>query len=407
MQKLVLGLAWSLLLSIPAAAQTEPEDPASTARMRLGPLALTPTIALQNVGIDSNVFNEAENPKQDFTATLRPQFDAWLRLGRGRVSLNGSVEAVHFKRFSSERSVNADGSATFDFRWNRVSAFAGGSFLTTRQRPGFEIDARSRRVEHNLRLGSGVRLSGKTALGVRAERLTIDFDEDEEMLGTSLSEALDRREDTVTAFIEHNLTTLTTLVLNADVQRDTFDFSTERATPGASASHLVCGSSRALSSAEAPLSGIGDSRLSIPAPSRLTGPYASIDLAYTLRGRTRFSVQSERDVEYSFEPSQPYYLSTGVTGSIVRALTNSWSVSARGGTQWLDYRASANTAVGRLQRVDRLHVYGAGILYRLSPATLVGVNADYSRRRTSELRQGDYESLRVGSFLTVGVRGQQ
>ena len=60
MQKLVLGLAWSLLLSIPAAAQTEPEDPASTARMRLGPLGLTPAITLQNMGIDSNVFGLEE-----------------------------------------------------------------------------------------------------------------------------------------------------------------------------------------------------------------------------------------------------------------------------------------------------------------------------------------------------------
>jgi hypothetical protein len=402
-QNLLLVLFLSLL-SVPAAAQTEP-DPASTARMHLGPLALTPAIALQNIGIDSNVFNEAENPQQDFTATLRPQFDAWLRLGRGRLSLDGAVEAVHFKRFSSERSVNVDGSATFDFRWNRVSAFGGGDFLTTRQRPGFEIDTRSRRVEGSLRVGSGVRLSGKTALGVRAERRAIDFDVNAEIFGTSLSEALNRHEDVVTAFLEHNLTTLTTLVLNADIQRDTFDFSRARdsrsirITPGVrfKPSALVSGSAS-----------VGFRRFdaldsSVP-PFDVT--YASIDLAYTLRGRTRFSVQSERDVEYSFESSQPYYLGTGVTGSIVQALTTSWSVSARGGTQRLDYRGSADTAVGQLPRLDRIHVYGAGILYRLSPAVLVGVSADYYRRRAAELRQRDYESLRVGSFFTLGVRGQ-
>ena len=35
---------------------------------------------------------------------------------------------------------------------------------------------------------------------------------------------------------------------------------------------------------------------------------------------TRFAVQVQRDVEYSYDPTQPYYLLTGVTGSVSQAV---------------------------------------------------------------------------------------
>ena len=52
-----------------AAAQDPVEDPVATARVHLGPLALTPHMALMNVGVDNNVFNETVAPKRDFTFT--------------------------------------------------------------------------------------------------------------------------------------------------------------------------------------------------------------------------------------------------------------------------------------------------------------------------------------------------
>jgi polysaccharide export outer membrane protein len=346
-----------LMVTAPAAAQTEP-DPASTARMRLGPLALTPAIAFQNIGIDSNVFNEAENPKQDFTATLRPQVEAWLRLGRARLSLDGSVEAVYFKHYSSERSINGDGSATLDFRWNRLSVFAGGNYLNTRERQGFEIDVRSRRVENTLTIGSNVRLSGKTALGVQAGRRQIDFDADAGISGTYLSAVLNRHEETATAFLEHKLTTLTTLLLRAGVQRDTFDFSPLRDSLSVRVMPGVQFKPRAIVSGSAFVGYRKFETLGATVPA-FSGACASVDLGYTLRGMTRFAVQSARDVEYSFEPLQPYYLITGVTGSVSQALSGSWHISASAGKQRLNYRQTASVAIDEPSRVETVNVYGA------------------------------------------------
>ena len=74
-----------LLAVAGSAAAQEPPDPMDEAQVQLGPLAFTPLISLTGVGIDTNVFNTADDEKADFTATVRPEAKAWLRMGRGRV----------------------------------------------------------------------------------------------------------------------------------------------------------------------------------------------------------------------------------------------------------------------------------------------------------------------------------
>src|SRR5512145_2229462 len=56
----ILALVWAS----PALAQTTTEpipDPSAEAPIRFGPLSLKSTIALSNIGIDTNVFNAASN----------------------------------------------------------------------------------------------------------------------------------------------------------------------------------------------------------------------------------------------------------------------------------------------------------------------------------------------------------
>src|SRR5438552_4787168 len=93
-------------------------DPASEAPMHLGPLALTPSVSLTNFGIDSNVFNEVDNPKRDFTATLSPRTEARLRLGRAQVIANGAVDFVYFSRYASQRSLNLHGEVRLELPLN-------------------------------------------------------------------------------------------------------------------------------------------------------------------------------------------------------------------------------------------------------------------------------------------------
>ena len=48
--------------------------------MHVGPLYLTPGLAVKEFGIDTNVFNNAQ-AQRDFTFTLAPHVDVWVRRG--------------------------------------------------------------------------------------------------------------------------------------------------------------------------------------------------------------------------------------------------------------------------------------------------------------------------------------
>src|SRR5712691_10833261 len=84
-------LLWGFVAAhaMPLRAQTAGTDPVTSARIRLGPFGITPSIALTNLGVDSNVFNSLENPQQDFRFTLSPQVNSWFRAGRSRTSVIG------------------------------------------------------------------------------------------------------------------------------------------------------------------------------------------------------------------------------------------------------------------------------------------------------------------------------
>ena len=47
-------------------------------------------MALSNAGTDTNVFNEATDPKKDFTVTVTPATDLWLRLGPSWLQAKGA-----------------------------------------------------------------------------------------------------------------------------------------------------------------------------------------------------------------------------------------------------------------------------------------------------------------------------
>jgi hypothetical protein len=47
-------------------------DPEQTGRFHLGFIRYTPSLGLTNLGVYTNVFNEQEDPKQDFTVAIGP-----------------------------------------------------------------------------------------------------------------------------------------------------------------------------------------------------------------------------------------------------------------------------------------------------------------------------------------------
>ena len=70
-------------------------DPRETARMQFGILHLSPSISLDRLGVDSNVFNSSTDPQADFILSLTPRATMWVPFARrALVTTNASVGVV-------------------------------------------------------------------------------------------------------------------------------------------------------------------------------------------------------------------------------------------------------------------------------------------------------------------------
>lgn len=391
-----------LLIGARAWAQVPRVPDPSEFRVRLGPMFLNPTISLTNAGIDTNVFNEptSENPKRDFTMTVTPRTNLWLRMGRTWVTGNVREDFVWYREYASERSVNSSYGGGWVVPLTRVAFAVTGAWVHTRERPGFEIDVRSRRNEADVSGAAEIRVLSKTLFGVRGLRRTIDFDRDAIFLGASLHDELNRTETTGSATIRHELSPLTTLTLDVSRSQDRFEFAPLRDADSASIGLALGFDPFALITGNARFGFRDFKPLSSDLPG-YRGATAAVELAYVALESTRFSVQATRDVQYSFDINQPYYLLTGVAGSIGQQLYGPLDVEGRIGAQRLAYTDREGASAELSDRTDRLRTYGFGVGYRMGRGLRIGFNVDQQKRESEvELRQ--YEGRRYGTAITFG-----
>jgi hypothetical protein len=397
----LLALVMSVTPAIAVRAQDASDAAARNARLHLGPLAVNPSIALSNFGVDTNVFNEFNNGKRDFTATLSSQGQFWLRLGKGRLSGNTRVDYVYFGQYTAERAVNTYDTFRAELRVNRITPYASDTFLNARERPGYEIDARSRRLENTVTLGADARVGPKTTLGFAAWRTNVKFNADEVFAGSYLSQVLNRTADGLRASARHKLTPYTTVVLLAEAQRDRFRFSSVRDSDSVRVMSGFEFDAFALISGTASAGYRKHDALTPGAPS-FRGVVGSLDLGYTFLTSTRFSIRAERDIAYSFEIQEPYYLLTGVAGTVTRRVSAKWDLQATSGRQRLAYQGiELGKALGD-GRPDRVNTFGGGVGYRFPSGLRLGLNINHFRRQ-SDRDFRDYDGFRAGISVTYGV----
>jgi hypothetical protein len=377
----------------------EGPDPASV-RMRIGPVLINPRLALTNLGFDSNVFNEPSDiePKKDFTATITPTTDIWMRLGRSWFQFNIKEDLVWYQRYASERSANTSYTLNWKMMLNRVAVTVSPRYTTTRERPGFEIDARSQRKEYGGTLTSEVRGLSKTFFGVTATYRKVDFDQDATFLGTNLHDELNRTERSAGIAVRHQLTPLTAVKMSVSQEQDRFDYSPLRDSNSTQASLAVSFDPHALLKGSATI-GYRNFHPLVSGLPDYSGTTLNGDLSYSLLGATRFQAQFRRDVNYSYEINEPYYLETGVNGSVAQQVFGPFDVIARAGTAQLAYRARVGALVAVSNRVDYIRTYGLGVGYHMSKDLRLGFNID-QQNRISDVTERRYDGLKYGTAVT-------
>jgi putative beta-barrel porin BBP2 len=393
-----------LMLSLcasPVLAQTPPElvpDPDTEATIRFGPLSLKSTLALANIGVDTNVFNAAENPQSDFTMTFTPTTNLWLRMGRTWISGRINVDWVYYQTFASERSANADYRLGITRAFNRVLLTGMARHLNTRERPGFEIDARSDRSETEWDGSGEIRVMSQTYIGARVWRRRVAFDKDEMFRGSNLADELNRTVEGRALIVRHVLTPLTTVSLQAGRERERFTLTSLRDADSTRISGTATFQPLALISGNATMGYRHFTPLSADVPT-YRGATTALSLSYTLLATTRFGIEASRDVQPSLEFAHPYYLETGIGGLVQHQVFGPFDVLARIGTRELAYRDRLGMAPEVSNRVDRVRAFGIGGGYRLGTDKRIGFTIE-RQNRTSNVDAHGYRGLRFGMSLT-------
>src|SRR5258708_7331195 len=131
----VLALVSIFLAAGTAASAQEQADPGKSARFQWGPLRFTPGIAITDVGVDSNVFNDPNHQLSDTTAAIGPAINLWTNLGPFNVTEKSSGQYLYFKEFHNQRAWNTANNLRIELPRSRMTPFAVGSYCTARQRP--------------------------------------------------------------------------------------------------------------------------------------------------------------------------------------------------------------------------------------------------------------------------------
>jgi hypothetical protein len=390
-----------LLFAARALAQTDGggPDPAKV-RVRIGPLWMKPSLALTNLGVDNNVFNDETDQKKDFTFTVSPRTDLWLRAGR--TWLRGTIieDVIWYQKYSTQRAGNSSYSANWLVPLNRLTMSVGAMRLDTKERPDFEIDERARRVETTFDGSASFRLLADTSLGARVGRRHVAFAEDVVFRGVNLRDELTRTSTTTGVSASHRLTPMTTISVEVDREEVQFDFTPDRDTN----SNLVMAKAAfdqfAVLKGSITLGYRNFKPLAADVPG-YSGTIVAVDLSYMAFGATKIIGKGTRDVQFSYDSTRPYYLQNGYSLEVVQQLFGPLDVAIRAGTATVAYRDRGGTSAPG-NRPDRTRLYGAGIGYHMGEDIRIGVNID-QQKRTSPIGGHSYEGLRVWTAVTYGL----
>lgn len=410
------GLAVAAL-ALPAVALAQSEGPERIdevrrdARTHLGPFYATPTIVLKELGVDSNVFNAAGEPESDFTFTAAPAADVWVPVARRALfQLTAGSDLVWYANFNSERSIDPQFAGRAEIYLRRITLFATSNYLNTRQRLNYEVDLRARHIERDSTAGVAVHLTPKFSVEAAGRLDDTRFDADASFDGVSLQRTLNQKTKGASLATRHQLTPLTTVVVRYEQVEDVFPFSPARDSKSFRVMPGVEFKPRALIKGSAYVGYRQFTPKATETLPKFSGLVAQLGLSYTLLGSTSFGVSYARDLTYSYEELQPFFINNSVGASIRRALGRRFDVLVSADRHRYVYEdlltapaegvtIAAVTPAAR--RIDTTWNYSGSVGYRIGRGR-VGFGCSYWQRESPSRAFRGYDNLRFGTTVTYG-----
>lgn len=387
-----------LVGSVPAAAQTGRPDPKAepwtNSRLQLGPLFFNPTFQLRNIGIDDNVFNEPDFPRQDLTGTLAMDSLIGLRVRSFLVTVTQATSYTWYRRYRSERSVDGGLKASVELRTQHFRPWFVWERAETHDRGGFEIDARAGRETPNWVAGADFTF-GRLGLTGAYRRSSLRFAEGETFDDVDLKESLDHTTEQVGGAVRYELSDTVTVDVSGDWSNERYTFSPLRNKDVLAYSMTVATTSVATVQMSA-TAGFRDQRFTDPSVDGFRGFVGSGTLGFLPTEWMRLQMGVARDTGVSYESEYPYYIQNGGNAEAVIRFSEYFDLAFRGEGQWLRYREAAVGA--EATRQDRTVVLGAEFGYYIGgeSGTRIGLRYEYAER-VSPLAKRNYARNRVYS----------
>lgn len=371
----------------------------SRGQVRIGPVYITPTLSLGQLGVDTNVHNDAGQPKADFTATLMPSVDLIVPGRRFSLRLRPTMGFVYYHTFKENRSANPGVNLDLAFQVSRFQIYSNNSYRFVQSRPSFEVDARVRHWTADTALGVRYPITPRTSLDVSGRQSRTAFDSDARYLGNQLSETLNQRRREATARITYKLTPVTTVFLDGSWARDRASTRLDRDADTRSLGGGFSFRARRWLSGEA-----RGSYLAFTPKGRDVPDYRGFatDSHVTLQARdtTAVDLAVSRQTQYSYSKTESYFVQSIYQAAVQRVVVRRIDVGAR-------YLYGGSAYVSGASEI--LRVYGGSLGYRWRATRLSVYTEQWDRK--SKLAPGrEYSGWRMGvrfaaPGLTVDPRG--
>jgi len=406
-----------LALAIPAAAGAQSMDPTpidevrESDRLHFGPLYAKPVLQLKELGIDNNVFNSYGEQLSDFTLTFAPRMDWSVPVAkRALLQATTAADLVWYAQYASERSIDPQLDFKGQLFFRRLTLFAGHDYLNTRQRPNQEIDIRARHIDEGLTGGFDVAVTPEWSVRVTGQRLSTRYDATTEYDNTSLQRTLNRDTNGVEIKSLYRLTALTSIGARFDDLQDRFPMSPARNSDSIRVMPGVEFKPRALISGSAYVGYRQFTPLDATLLPDFNGLVAQLGLSYTLLGATTFGVSYNRDLTYSYDELQPFFIDNSVGASVRRALGRKFDALVSADRHAYEYQnlkrpespAATVPPIAAPLRIDTTWNYAASLGYRVGRDGRIGAGVSYWRRDSTTRVFRAYDNLRIGTTMTFG-----
>ena len=391
-----------VMIGLPAigAAQPPAEAPADERpTYTLGPVVVRPRLLLNNMGVDGNVFNEADDPKSDWIFGAQPDVELSVRPGRARLVWVSGAEFVYYHRYDSERSVNRAQTLSAEYDLNVLRPFATYTTSHTSARPNMEIDLRARRHPRSYSVGSTVKFASRFSGTALVRKTREEYDGDITFREQELAETLNHRGTIYEGSIVFQATPITSLSVVMAHEKLRFDASPLRDSTSIRIAPTVTFSPFGLLNGSASV-GVrkfeGDSAL-MPA---YTGILMNGTLSTVLLDRFRIDTRFTRDVQYSYEETLPFYVLTGGRVTLAAQLTDRFDVRLTAGHDRMNYRAFLGE---RAPGADKMHLYGGGVGFYIGDKTRLVLQTEFTDRASARDRAREFSNRRIFATMTWGV----